>query len=415
MDQMPGAGPRVLFVTCHLPFPPFSGGRRREYELITRLSNRFDVRVCAVTKTLRADRRHVPLAEEHCGEVRLFGAEGDGEVAHGVAPQVHRHASAAATRQIRMLTGLGGYDLVHVEGFYLMQHVPPDCPLPVLLTEQNIEYELWRQRMQHTADPGERALLERHREATYRAERDAWIRADMCSTVTAEDREAMLHAMPGLDVTVVPDGVDHCSILPAEPAADEALDELPADAPVVAMVGNFGYQPNVDSALQMCRHVFPRVQRAVPDARLLIVGTSPPAEVREAASALPNATVTGRVRAVEPYLDRADVVACPLRIGGGVKVKVLEALRRGRAIVTTSVGAQGLGEQARGALRIEDDPSSFADSVADLLLSPPRRERLEQAARRVAGSLPTWDEAADRLAGCYVAMADGAQSEQRAA
>jgi glycosyltransferase involved in cell wall biosynthesis len=111
--------------------------------------------------------------------------------------------------------------------------------------------------------------------------------------------------------------------------------------------------------------------------------------------------VTGRVPAVQPYLDDAHVMLAPLRIGGGVKVKVLEALRRGKAIVTTPVGAQGFGERSPESMRLAADPASFAAAVVELLTSRRERRRLERAALDLGGSLPTWDAAAGRLSVAY--------------
>jgi glycosyltransferase involved in cell wall biosynthesis len=100
----------------------------------------------------------------------------------------------------------------------------------------------------------------------------------------------------------------------------------------------------------------------------------------------------------------ADVLVCPLRIGGGIKVKVIEALRRGKAIVSTGIGAQGLPAQARDALIVADDPRQFAAAVADLLRDEPRRARLERRAAAAARSLPTWNQAAAALAALYDAL-----------
>jgi polysaccharide biosynthesis protein PslH len=146
-------------------------------------------------------------------------------------------------------------------------------------------------------------------------------------------------------------------------------------------VANFAYGPNVDGALWLCRDVFPRVRAFVPGARLMLVGNHPPAEVRALAG--PGVTVTGRVTSVDPYLEAADLFLCPLREGGGIKAKLLEALSRGEPVVTTSVGSQGLGPEAERALRIEDRSRGFARAVSDLLGDPTER-------RRLAGPGETW-------------------------
>ena len=145
------------------------------------------------------------------------------------------------------------------------------------------------------------------------------------------------------------------------------------------------------------------MRERVPATRVLLVGNAPPPEVLALCCGAVEAT--GRVARVEPYLDRAAVVVSPLRIGGGIKVKGLEALRRGKAVVSTAVGVQGLGPDVEDAIAVADDPARFADACVRLLLDRGERRRLERRALAVAGSLPTWDEAAADLLDCYRELA----------
>ena len=214
----------------------------------------------------------------------------------------------------------------------------------------------------------------------------------------------MRAAVPDLEVRLVPDGVDHHPTLDRASGPSEVI--LPRnEGPIVTFVANFGYLPNVDAALYLAERILPRVAARVPSVKVFLVGNAPPPQIR----ALQNdhIVVTGRVPSVEPYLDAADVVVCPLREGGGVKVKVLEALRRAKAVVTTSVGAQGLHPEASGALVVRDEPRSFARAVTELLLDETARRQLEKAAQRFSNALPTWEEAARALGDCYQELAPG--------
>jgi len=104
---------------------------------------------------------------------------------------------------------------------------------------------------------------------------------------------------------------------------------------------------------------------------------------------------------VRPYLAAATVVACPLRIGGGIKVKMVEALAAAKPIVTTPIGAQGLGPAAGEAMRIAADEDAFALEIVELLRSLGERKRLSEAARELVATLPSWDQAADQLLALY--------------
>lgn len=292
-------------------------------------------------------------------------------------------------------------EVIHAEGFYLMQHLPERRQVPVLLVEQNVEYLLWRQKAEASTRRDDRDQRLREYLLTLESETRAWLAASMVATVTHEDRDAILAAEPSIDVRVVPDGADHLRLPDPAPRPEDRMHN------VIAFVANFGYEPNVDAALYLLRKIFPRVRTRVPGAQLLLVGNEPPAEVVDLADATLGVTVTGRVAEVEPYIESATVIACPLRIGGGIKVKVLEALARGKAIVTTTVGAQGLGPHADKAMEIHDRPLAFSDALVQLLRRPRLRASLERRAAEFAKTLPTWDAAADELAACYEELARG--------
>lgn len=386
-------------MTCHLPYPPYSGGRRRELELLRRAGDDFDVTLAAVSKVYDEDAANAPALKAHCRDVFVFAAAPEARGGAATLPaQVRRHTCPELSDHVARAVAGGDFDLVHVEGFYLMQHVPDPCTLPVLLVEQNVEYVLWRQR-------AETALRKHDRDAaideylrTLEAETAAWARADLCAALTPGDAGIITAAGPGVDVRLVPDGVDR----PSRPRTS-----APGDSGhVVAFAANFAYQPNVDAAIYLCREIWPRVARRLPHAQLLLVGNAPPSEVR-ALGGRRNVVVTGRVPSIDPFLDKASVVVCPLRIGGGIKVKMLEAMSLGKAIVTTGVGAQGLDEFAENAFVVEDHPAAFAQAVARLLGDETARRGLGRQARAAAERLPTWDDAAATLGECYRELAFG--------
>jgi polysaccharide biosynthesis protein PslH len=375
--------PRVLFVTCHLPFPAWSGGRLREHELLRRLARRYDLDVLVVSKTPREDEQNREAFERLLGRRARVEVVAAGRGARNGGPvQVERHRSRAAAARVAALAA--EVDLVHVEGFYLAQHLPPQPPVPVVLAEQNVEFALWQQRARANGEDELRLSCAREARETRAAELAAWRRADLVVAVTEDDRRAIRAEAPSLEVGVVPDGADHLcrSRRPAKAASATIL-----------FVGNFAYEPNVDAARLLCETIFPLVRREVPHARLQLAGNAPPRDL-----AARGVSFTGRVARLEPYYDRATVVACPLRIGGGIKVKMLEALTRGRAIVSTSIGVQGL--EAAPVL-VRDDAQEFARALVHLLREERARTDLEARAAAYAARLPTWEAAAGALAECY--------------
>ena len=180
------------------------------------------------------------------------------------------------------------------------------------------------------------------------------------------------------------------------------------------MVGNFAYPPTADAALHLVGDVLPAIRRRGCDPEVRLVGAAPSAAIR-ALAADPRVHVTGEVPAVEPWLDAADVVLVPLRVGGGVKVKVLEALARGRPVVTTPVGAQGLSAAAARGVIVAADAEGLAERTATLLRDPLARVAAADAARRAAATLPRWNDAAAALLACWAEAAGRGAASWRAA
>lgn len=394
---------RVLFLSSHLPYPPVSGGRRREFELLRRVGRKHSIHVCAVTNTYDEDCRNISALGQYCSTVDLFEST---DVAClparelNVHPyQVLRNISPQASAHIAFLLASQAFDIIHVEGFYMMQHVPPANCYPVLLVEQNIEYVLWQQRAQIAANNEERLFALRQSALTQESEIAAWRRASLRAVLTDEDRQLMKRLESEVAVRLVPDGIDiRCIESDRDPCLARSLATL--HSPFLLFVGNFGYQPNVDAAEYLCHEIFPHIRMTLPQVSLILVGNQPPPSL-VALGRIPNVVVTGRVLSVNPYLAAADIVVCPLRIGGGVKVKMLEALAYGKAIVCSSVAAQGLSDLVDRSFWIADSPQEFAKRVIQLFQQPEKKTQMEMAAKLAAFNLPTWDDAALCLESCY--------------
>lgn len=396
---MSSVKPLILFLTCHLPWPATSGGRRREYELLKRISTDYDIHLCVISREEEGERESLEVLRRLCRDVRVFrGAPLDRSTLWQEYPrQVLRNSSAAAAAYVAAAVASGRVDLIHVEGFFLMQHVPAECRVPVLLTEQNIEYTLWKQRAACAASEAEREACLQQYLLTKQAETETWRRSSLCVALTAHDKRYIKECLPAKAVRLVPDGVNHLPTLEAE---REAAVPVAVAGRMLLFVGNFDYQPNVDAAYHLCRDILPLVRRAVPDAQFFLVGNDPSAELRPLAGT-PGVHITGRVPSLMPYLKAADVFVCPLRVGGGVKVKMLEALYCHKAIVGSTVSTQGLPTLNGKGICVADDPVHFAEQVIRLLEDAEAKARVEEAAASIVKLLPTWDDTARELARCY--------------
>ncbi|MGH3816658.1 MAG: glycosyltransferase [Pseudonocardiaceae bacterium] len=346
----------------------------------------------AVSKVPGFDRRHIGEATRHGVRARIFATQAGDEDHAG--PLTRRHIAPAArdylARRLRQPAMV-----VHVEGHYLLGLIPERVRPAVLLVEHNVESALFEQRAAQCPAPAERATLLREGARTRSDELTAWRRVRIVGAVTDEDADAIRTAVPDADVRCLPNGADHLS------TEAGTLGTALRESARLLFIANLGHEPNLHAARLLLADIFPHILRRCPDATLAIVGSDPPGWLVETASHQPRVTVTGWVPDVAPWLDAAHVVVCPLTVGGGVKVKVLEALARGCAVVATPIALQGLRHLPPGAVLECSDTPAFINACARLLARPQERGRQRARAAQGARYLPSWDLAADILASTW--------------
>jgi glycosyltransferase involved in cell wall biosynthesis len=218
--------------------------------------------------------------------------------------------------------------------------------------------------------------------------------ADQVVAVSEADEAALQRLVPGLEVTVVPNGVDTEFYNDQFPMINDQSKSGHWDLDIghcsLVFTGKMDFRPNVDAVLWFCQEVLPLVQRRMPDVRFYIVGQSPHRRVLRLAND-PAVTITGYVDDVRPYIAGACVYVIPLRMGGGTRLKVLEAMAMGKPIVSTSLGCEGFEGLVPGReLSVADTPKEFARQVIELLGDAFRRENLGHAARRFVEEQYDW-------------------------
>jgi glycosyltransferase involved in cell wall biosynthesis len=221
-------------------------------------------------------------------------------------------------------------------------------------------------------------------------------RFDGILAVSNADRDTFGRLYPGAaarPIHVVPTGVDTAFFAPAGDAPEAAS---PAASRSLIFTGSMDWLPNEDAMAFFCRDILPLLRSEEPDVTISIVGRAPTPAVRRLASEH-GVTVTGRVDDVRPYMRDAAVYVVPLRIGGGTRLKIFEAMAMAKAVVSTTVGAEGLPVTAGEHLLIADEPRGFARGVVRLLRDIDKRRAVEQAARQLVVSKYDWSVVAGDL------------------
>ena len=295
----------------------------------------------------------------------------------------HRLRSTLLEVQLKSLLAANAFELVQVEGLELAHAIPiirqasPESK--IVFDNHNAEAQL-----QHRAFLADIRALDRWPAAFYslvqarrlrRYERSACLSSDGVSVVSEEDKEYLKRLAPRLDPVVVPNCIDvrQYQNLPEDP--DRCFD--------VIFIGKMDYRPNVDAMLWFGEQVWPNILRRLPGATWAIVGQKPHRRL-ERLTELPGVTVTGRVPRVQPYLASGRVYVMPFRIGSGTRLKLIEALAAGKAIVSTTLGAEGIPVENGKHLLLADDPDRFTEAVLRLLSSNEERQALARSAERLA-------------------------------
>jgi glycosyltransferase involved in cell wall biosynthesis len=266
-------------------------------------------------------------------------------------------------------------DLVHAE-FAVSAQYARDVSAPVLVTDHSV-----------AADGLDDAAMRRFRRAAYRD-----VRSVVCFT-EREVTELRSVIDDGPSLHVIPLGVE---------VPPQALDASGTEASLL-FTGSFEHPPNVDALRRIVDRVLPALRARVPDARLTVVGAAPPRHLVER----PGVTATGDVASVEPYLREAAVVLGPVWTGGGMRVKVLEALAAGKAVATTRLGADGLDLTPGEHAAVADDEKALVHEVVALLEDPEQRRRLGSAGRAHVAERFAWDRIAPRYDALYEEVAAG--------
>jgi glycosyltransferase involved in cell wall biosynthesis len=377
----------VTYVTNQLPYPAHSGGQLREAQLLTRAGTTVDVDLFVLTEHYERDARHAHLATAHCRSVRLFESmptPGDGP-AGDVPERVWRYDSADFDASIREHLAAFPPDVVHVEGYFLAEHLPTDLPIPVVIVAENVEYLIDRDNEIQGRARGAPWPVSKKREYA------ALSRSALVGAVCREDAEILLADAPQLSVSVFPNGADHLGL------GHEEKSERGAPSDQVTFIGNYSWGPTLDGAWSLVREIWPCLLKTHPTARLALVGAGIPSDLRLAAEAVRGIQVVGEVESVLPVLADTDIFVCPLWIRSGIKVKMLEALSAGCTVVCTTAALRGLPTEVERAVVTANDYQSFAEAIGTLMDDPARRHYLSKMARHAIETFPTWDDAAEIL------------------
>ena len=379
----------ALFLTQVLPYPLDSGPKVRAYHVLRWLARRAEVDLVTYVRPddppeavehlagLCRTVHTVPVARSRWRDLRDVARA----LLGGQSALLLRDDQPAMRRAVAELEAARAYDIVHADQLWMAVHASRvEAPLRVL-DLHNATWLVFRRLAEHEPRAWRRWLLRREARAVARAEATVADRFDRLLFVSEEDRDAVRSLADGEEESarvdkrsiVVPICVDSGSVVPVD---------VRTNAHRVTFLGTMYWPPNAEGALWFADHVLPRVFERVPDAVFTVVGKRPPPDVRRLANRFgARVEVLGYVEDLGPLLAETAAFVVPLRSGGGMRVKILDAWAWGLAVVSTTIGAEGIEFRPNVDLELADDPEVMADAVVGLLSNPQRRARLAAAGR----------------------------------
>lgn len=406
----------ILLLTPQLPYPPRQGTTIRNYNLIRGLAERHTVDLLtfwAPGETLTDDSplhtlcrtvMAVPQPE------RTLSRRGRDTFTRRLPDMGLRLENDKMRALTRKLVDANDYDIIQTEGIEMAQYgalareiasaAGPKRPAWVF-DDHNCEYLLQkRSALTDLRNPPRWAasaysLVQWRKLESY--ERQICRQVDAVVAVSPADAEALQSLVPGLDVTVVSNGIDLglYPLVAAGPAGER---------PALVFTGKMDYRPNIDAVLWFCQNVLPRIQAGRPDVRFQIVGMNPHPRLDEL-RANPAIVITGMVPETISYIQKAAVYVIPMRVGGGTRFKVLEAMSSGKPVVTTSLGVEGIPVRHGQELLIADTPDAFADAVLHLLVDDKatlaKKRQMGKSARAFVEARYGWSQITPKLEALY--------------
>ncbi len=406
----------ILWLKSDLLLPLDKGGRLRTWHLMRHLARRHDITYMSFAPPPSdvpapdGEAGPAPSMREVANEVitiprfdpakrsLLFYMDAARYLADPLPYAVAKYRSAAYKSTLASLLRERSFDLIVCDFLVPAVNLPKTLPCPAVIFTHNVEAEIWRRHAETKSSVPVRWLYRLQHRRMLRFEDDSLKRFDGILAVSDADRDTIARLYPDAaakPMWIVRTGVDTEYFAPSTRENLSNPANLSNLEPRLVFTGSMDWLPNEDAMKYFCADVLPLIRREEPRVSLSIVGRAPTPAVRALAG--DGIEVTGTVDDVRPYMEKAAVYVVPLRIGGGTRLKIFEAMAMGKAVVSTTVGAEGLpvvdGEHAV----IADGPQAFASAVLTLLRDGARRTTLESAARSLVVDHYDWSAVAGEL------------------
>jgi len=388
-----GGSLKILQLTPRIPYPPDDGGKIGIFEITKHMAMRgHDVTMLSIAPSQRND---ISGLRRYCGVETVAMNTANNYIGmllnlfSSVPYAVSKYHGDPFLVKLKELPRKNRFDIVHVDHLHMAYYgkfVKKHFDLPIVLREHNVESTIWERYYQGIRNPLVRAYARLQFKKVYKYESEIVADFDRCFMITEKDKERIERMNPRVKASVIPAGVDVSYFHPMD---------VPIEPYSIVSVASMDWLPNVEGIIWFITNVWPIVKQRIPQAKLYIVGKNPPTEIKKLAGE--DIIVTGFVEDVRGYMAKAAVFIVPLRTGGGMRIKILNALAMGKAVVSTSVGCEGIDVENGRNLFIADSEEEFVQGVINLLNNGNKREQLEEEGLRLVKEKYQWERIAEQI------------------
>jgi sugar transferase (PEP-CTERM/EpsH1 system associated) len=391
---------RILWLKTELLHPVDKGGKIRTYNMLKELKREHHVTYLTLDdgSGSAADRAQ---ASEYCHELLCVPHRQREKFTPGfylelllnlVSPRPYatkKYESAGMSRKIAELERKNSFDLLVCDFLAPAANVPRALSSPMVLFQHNVEAMIWKRHYEVQTNPIKKTYLYGQWRKMHRFEQQMCRRFDSVIAVSADDRDQMKREYGAEAVFDVPTGVDTEFFKPSG-----AVTTKPHS---MVFTGSMDWLPNEDAIRYFMREIMPLIKNRLPDATLTVVGRNPPAALVDLSKEDSSLIITGRVDDVRPYMQSAAAYIVPLRIGGGTRLKIFEAMAMEKAVVSTTVGAEGLPLTDSVELLLADEAETFADAVVKVLTDSSYADELGQRAALNVRQNHGWQQVTEKF------------------
>jgi sugar transferase (PEP-CTERM/EpsH1 system associated) len=390
---------KILWVKAGGLVPPDTGGKIRSYNILRQLARTDSVTFFSFYAAHEGDLHKglkdtfdrvvsVPLrlpAPKSIAEMRDYGIR----LLSSEPYSITKYCRPEVRHRLQALLKQETYDVILCDFIFAAGVIPWNWPTPKVLFTHNVEATIWQRHYEVANNPIWKAISWREWRKMEAAEPRYLRLADRVLTVSETDRDAFTPFLDPRKLIVIPTGVDvdYFQPMPVEETKNSLV-----------FTGSMDWLPNEDAILYFVDAILPLIKAQLPEVSLEVVGRSPSRKLQALAEREKSVRLTGWVEDIRPFVARGSICIVPLRIGGGTRLKIFEAMAMSKAVVSTSVGAEGLPVRSGENILLADTPNKFVESVIYLLRDSDARKRLGSAARTLVLENYSWPKVAESFA-----------------